>query len=416
MIKNRLKVWQKPEKNNKQQLLDLDEIVRVGAHKMIKLALEAEIKSYLDTRKTEVLEDGRQVYTRNGYHEERKIAVGAGVVPVQVPRSRSRRSGDRDKFVSMLVPPYMRRSLKIDEAIPLLYLRGLSTGDFIPCLEKLLGKGVRGLSSANICRLKSVWRQEYDAWRKRDLSSEDYAYVWVDGIHTNVSMSDSRLCTLVMIGANAEGRKELIAVSGGYRESGDSWAALLRDLKERGIKCPRLFIGDGALGFWKAARDVYPKARWQRCWVHKTANVLDKLPKSVQSQAKTMLHDIYLAPKKSQALRAYELFRSFCDGRYPKAIECLEKDKNHLFTFYDFPSLHWKHIRSTNVIESPFSTVRLRTKKTRGQGTHTTVLLMVYKLLRQTAQRWQRLNGRELFQKVMDLVPFEDGKEMKLAA
>jgi transposase-like protein len=229
-------------------------------------------------------------------------------------------------------------------------------------------------------------------------------------------MGDGNLCTLVVIGARADGKKELIAVEGGYRESSESWAALLRNLKSRGLICPRLFIGDGALGFWKAVRDVYPNARWQRCWVHKTANILDTLPKSVRVQAKTMIHDIYLALTKAKALKAYNDFVTFCKGKYPKAIACLEKDKKHLFTFYDFPSEHWKHIRTTNVIESPFSTVRLRTRKTRGQGTHSTVLLMVYKLLEQTSLRWQRLNGRHLLLKVSKNIRFEDGIELKEAA
>lgn len=416
MRKDSLKLNRMPEEMQEtRQILELDEIVRIGAHQMIKLAVGAEIKMYLSERQSEILEDGRQVFTRNGHHEEREITVGAGVIPVRVPRSRNKQ-GDKDHFISRIVPLYMRRSLKIDEAIPLLYLRGLSTGDFIPCLEKLLGKGVRGLSPANITRLKSVWKKEYAAWRKRDLSDKEYVYVWVDGIHSNVSMSDSNLCTLVVIGALPDGNKELIAVAGGYRESHESWAALLQDLKARGLACPKLFIGDGALGFWKAVRDVYPHARWQRCWVHKTANVLDKLPKSVQPQAKTMIHDIYLALTKKKALKAYDNFLSFCNGKYPKAIECLQKDKAHLFTFYDFPSEHWKHIRTTNVIESTFATVRLRTYKTRGQGTHSTVLLMIYKLLEQSSQRWQRLNGRELLLKVINNVQFEDGVELKEAA
>ena len=415
MRKDRQRNNGKPEEFIGENIMELDEVVRIGAHAMIKLALEAEIKAYMDERQEELFEDGRQIFTRNGYHNERKITVGAGVVPVRVPRSRNR-LGEDEHFISRLVPPFMRRSLKIEEAIPLLYLRGLSTGDFIPCLEKLFGKGVSGLSPANICRLKSVWKKEYTAWRKRGLSKKEYVYIWVDGIHMNVSQSDGNLSTLVVIGALENGKKELIAVEGGYRESSESWRALLRDLLERGLRCPRLFIGDGALGFWKAAMEVYPKAKWQRCWVHKTANVLDKLPKSVQAQAKIMIHDIYLAPIKADALKAYDKFMSFCDGRYSKAADCLEKDKKHLFTFYDFPSAHWKHIRTTNVIESPFATVRLRTAKTRGQGTNVTVLLMVYKLLEQASQRWQRLNGRHLLVKVANEVKFADGLELKAAA
>jgi putative transposase len=415
MRKDSLNLHSMPKELFEKEILELDEIVRLGAHQIIKMALESEIQAYIKDRRHMRLRSGRRAFTRNGYKKERPITVGAGVVPVKMPRSRGPK-GTKDRFISSIVPPYMRRSLKIDEAIPLLYLRGLSNGDFIPCLRKLLGDGVRGLSPANITRLKSVWRKEYDVWRKQDLSDKEYVYVWVDGIHSHVSMGDGNLCTLVAIGARPDGRKELIAVAGGYRESHESWAALLRDLKARGLGCPRLFIGDGALGFWKAAREVYPNAKWQRCWVHKTANILDKLPKSVQSQAKTMIHDIYLAPTKKKAEKAYNDFITFCNGRYPKAIECLEKDKGHLFSFYSFPAEHWKHIRSTNVIESPFATVRLRTKKTRGQGTHTTVLLMVYKLLEQTSLRWQRLNGRNLLLKVFNNVEFTDGVELKDAA
>lgn len=415
MRKDSLKIHRNPEVFNGPSLMDLDEIVRVGAHEMIKLALETEISTYLEERKQDVLEDGRQVFTKNGFHRERAITVGAGIVPVRVPRARNR-GEENDRFVSRLIPPFMRRSLKVSEAIPLLYLRGLSTGDFIPCLEKLFGQGIRGLSPANICRLKSVWKKEYQAWRKRDLSDKDYVYVWVDGIHSGVSQGDAHSCILVMVGALEDGTKELIAVEAGYRESAESWLALLRDLKERNLNCPCLFIGDGAMGFWKAAMEVYPKAKWQRCWVHKTANVLDKLPKSVQAQSKIMIHDIYLAPTRAEALKAYGKFMSFCEGRYPKAAECLEKDKKYLFTFFDFPSIHWQHIRSTNVIESVFSTVRLRTNKTRGQGTHATVLLMVYKLLEQASQRWNRLKGRAELGKVIHEVKFVDGVELKQAA
>lgn len=415
MKKDSLNIHSMPKELFDTKFLDLDEIVRLGAHQIIKMALETEIKTYLKDRQDLKMENGRQAFTRNGYKKERCIAVGAGVVPFRMPCSRGPKGTD-DHFISSIIPPYMRRSLRIDEAIPLLYLRGLSNGDFIPCLQKLLGEGVRGLSPANITRLKSGWKRDYEVWRQRDLSNDDYVYVWVDGIHSHVSMGDGNLCTLVAIGARADGKKELIAVEGGYRESSESWSALLRNLESRGLICPKLFIGDGALGFWKAVREVYPNARWQRCWVHKTANILDKLPKSVRVQAKTMIHDIYLALTKAKALKAYDAFTTFCKGKYPRAIECLEKDKKHLFTFYDFPSEHWKHIRTTNVIESPFSTVRLRTKKTRGQGTHSTVLLMVYKLLEQASMRWQRLNGRYLLLKVFNNVEFADGIEMKAAA
>jgi transposase-like protein len=382
---------------------------------MLRAALESEVTAYLAAKAQERLADGRPVFVRNGYHQERHIAVGAGLVPVTVPRTRTRGS-EEDNFVSCIVPPYMRRSLKIDEAIPLLYLRGLSTGDMLPCLEKLLGSGVSGVSAANVSRLKSIWEEEYHTWKKRSLADKEYCYIWVDGIHLNVRLDDNNLCVLVVIGALKSGKKELIAVEPGYRESAESWATVLRNLKARKLKVAKLFIADGALGFWKAARDVYPTVRWQRCWVHKLANVLDKLPRSVQPQAKSMLHEIYNSPEKKIAEREFDKFLTVFGAKYPKATECLSKDREHLLTFYDFPAEHWKHIRSTNVIESSFSTVRLRTRKTRGQGTMTTALLMTYKLLEQASHRWNKLRGSNWIIKVIRGEKFQDGRLARLAA
>jgi putative transposase len=386
----------------------LDEIVRLGAQQMLRTALDAEVGAYMESVRDTVTTDGQAAIVRNGYHQERRIAVGAGMVKVSVPRTRDR-SDSGERFVSSIVPKYMRRSLKIDEAIPLLYLRGLSTGDMLPALEKLLGEGVSGVSAPNVTRLKSIWKQEYEEWRKRDLSSKQYCYLWVDGIHSNVRVGDDRLCCLVVIGATSDGHKELVAVESGYRESKESWAAVLRDLKRRGMNCPFLVIGDGALGFWAGVKGVFPKAKWQRCWVHKTANILDALPKSAQPRAKRMIHDIYLAETKKKALAAYDVFVTEFEAKYPKAVECLTKDKEHLFTFFDFPAEHWQHIRSTNVIESTFATVRLRTKATRGHGTIETTLLMIYKLLEQAAMRWRRLRGYQLVFRVMQGEKFEDG-------
>jgi transposase-like protein len=400
-----------PEKDKN----NLDELVRMGAQMMLRLAIEAEITNYLEDNRDNRLGDGKPVIVRNGYHRERQIAVGAGIVSVKVPRTRNRNQ-EPEHFTSSIIPPYIRRSLKIDEAIPLLYLRGLSNGDMLPCLEKLLGKGISGLSPANITRLKRIWGQEHDSWQKRDLSDKEYCYIWIDGIHFNVRIGEARLCILVVIGATREGKKELIAVEGGYRESSESWGSLLRSLKARGLKCPKLVIGDGALGFRDAVKDIFPSVRWQRCWVHKTVNVLDKLPKSVQSQAKSMLHEIYMAKSKADAQKAFSRFIHVFQDKYPKAVQCLQKDAEHLLTFYDFPAKHWSHIRSTNVIESPFATVRLRTDKTRGQGTLQTTLFMVFKLLEQASGRWQRLAGYKLIGKVISGVIFIDGKEDKKAA
>jgi transposase-like protein len=309
----------------------------------------------------------------------------------------------------------MRRSPKIDEVIPLLYLRGLSTGDIYPALSELLGSTVSGLSAANVSRLKSSWEREYSQWQKRSLQDKKYCYIWADGIHFNVRFSDNRLCVLVIIGATKSGKKELIAVASGYRESKESWHYVLKDLKERGLCCPILGIGDGALGFWGALKEVYPDCKSQRCWVHKTANVIDKLPKQLQGKAKGMLHDIYLSDTLKGANKAFDIFIHTFELKYPKATECLAKDREHLLTFYNFPANHWKHIRSTNTIESPFATVRLRTNKTRGHGTETTTHMMIFKLLEQASKRWHKLAGSNIIPMVLAGAIFEDG-ELKKAA
>lgn len=394
--------------------MTLDEIARIGAEQMLRQALEAEIAAYLDKHSSDTKEDGKASIVRNGYHSKRQVAVGSGLLEVEVPRTRNR-SGADDNFVSSLIPPYMRRSPKIEEVIPHLYLRGLSNGDIQPILDKLFGEHTRGHSAANVTRLKGCWQSEYEKWVKQDLSKKEYCYIWVDGIHFNVRFSDNRICVLVVIGATAEGKKELISVTSGYRESKESWALILRDLKNRGMKSPKLAIGDGALGFWAGLGSVFPTCRAQRCWVHKTANVLDKLPKQLHNKAKSMLHDIYEAETKKKAEKAFDLFVNSFEGKYCKAVECLQKDREELLTFYDFPAHHWKHIRTTNPIESPFATVRLRTDKTRGHGTETTTLMMVFKLLEQASKRWNVLAGSKLILLVLEGKIFEDG-ELKAAA
>jgi transposase-like protein len=394
--------------------VSLDELARLGAQEMLRAALKAEISVYMDSVSDCKLADGRQAIVLNGNHQQRKITVGSGTVAISVPRTRNRADGD-ENFISRILPPYMRRSPKIDEVVPLLYLRGLSTGDMLPALEKLLGKDASGLSAANVSRLKAAWNKDYEQWQKRDLSDKRYCYIWADGIYANVRFGDNRICILVVVGALENGKKELIAVASGYRESTESWRYLLSDLKQRGMACPVLGTGDGALGFWGALKEVFPSCRWQRCWVHKTANVLDKMPKQVQGRAKTMIHEIYMAESKEAAGKAFDVFLHTFEGKYPKATECLEKDREHLLTFYDFPSHHWKHIRTTNPIESPFATVRLRTKKTRGQGTETTTLLMIFKLLQQASLRWQCLAKSNLIPLVLAGQIFVDG-EMEMAA
>jgi transposase-like protein len=399
----------------KLDILSLDEIARHGAQEMLRMALSAEIKAYISSVDGVVLSDGRPAIVRNGNHRPRFITVGSGQIEAVVPRTRDRRPGSKVNFVSSIIPPYMRRSPKIDEVIPLLYLRGLSTGDIYPALSELLGSSVSGLSAANVSRLKWIWDKEYTQWQKRSLKDKKYCYIWADGIHFNVRFGDNRLCVLVIIGATQKGEKELIAVTSGYRESKESWLYLLNDLKARGLTGPVLGIGDGALGFWGALAEVYPDCKWQRCWVHKTANVLDKLPKQLQGKAKGLLHEIYLSESRKSADKAFDTFIRTFNGKYPKATECLEKDREHLLTFYDFPSHHWKHIRSTNTIESPFATVRLRTDKTRGQGSEKTTHMMVFKLLEQASMRWHKLAGSNIIPMVLAGAIFEDGELIKAA-
>lgn len=399
----------------KTSTITIDEIARLGAQEMIRISLEAEIQSFIERYKGVKLEDGRPAIVRNGYNPERAFTVSSGTVAVKVPRGRDR-SGNNITFSSAIVPRYMRRSLSIEEAIPLLHLLGISGNDMVEGVETVLGSPVKGLSPTNITRMKSHWKNEYDHWKRRDLSEKEYCYLWADGIHFNIRFDDSRLCTLVIIGALPDGRKELVAVESGYRESTESWSYLLRDLKERGMKPAKLLIGDGAMGLWKAARNVYPETRWQRCWVHKTSNILDALPKGVQNKAKSMIREIYQAVSRKEADKAYRRFVEMYSSKYPKAAACLEKDKEHLFTFYDFPADHWQHIRSTNVIESTFATVRNRTDRTRGHGTMETTMMMVFKLLERASKRWRRLRGHEFIVKVIRGTQFVDGMEMKKVA
>ena len=393
----------------------LEEIARLGAQEMLRLCLESEIESFISFHKSKKQKNGHSTIIRNGYHKERPLTVGSGTIPIKVPRSRDK-SKQGITFTSAIVPKYMRRSLQIDEAIPLLYLLGISTNNMCDGLEKLLGSDVSGLSATNVSRLKSSWDVEYKQWKKQDLSKKDYCYLWADGIHFNLRHEESRLCVLVLIGAQCDGKKELIAVESGYRESSESWSELLRDLQARGMSPAKLLIGDGALGLWKAAKNIYPETQWQRCWVHKTANILDKMPKGVQPKAKAMIHDIYMAENKKEAEKAYKTFQARYASKYPKAVECLTKDEDSLFTFYSFPAQQWRHIRTTNVIESTFATVRNRTKSTRGQGTIETTLMMVYKLLERAAKRWYKLHGYQLIEKVMNNIKFVDGIEVNKAA
>lgn len=375
---------------------------------MLLRAIENEVAEYVDRHGEVRDENGHRLVVRNGLSPEREILTGIGPLTVRQPRVNDKRHGQ--KFTSSILPPFMRRVPSIDALIPCLYLKGISTGDFGEALESILGPQAKGLSATNIVRLKECWKQDYEVWRKQDLSEKHYVYIWADGIHFNVRLDDERSCVLVIIGATQDGKKELLAVQDGYRESKLSWKEILRDLKARGLcKLPALATGDGALGFWGAAAEEFPTTRRQRCWVHKTANILDKMPRSVQSKAKTRIHDMYMADTKKNALKAYDEFLTIYEAKYSKACECLSKDKDDLFTFYDFPAEHWIHIRTTNPIESTFATVRLRTKRTKGCGSRMATLTMVYKLVDQAEKHWRKLNAHKLILKLIEGATFKDG-------
>jgi len=386
----------------------LEEVLREGARKMLLQSVRNEVTEYIQGHAQLCDEEGHRLVVRNGHLPERELLTGIGPILVRQPRVNDRRPGE--KFTSKILPPFLRRVPSIDALIPCLYLKGISTGDFGEALEAILGPQAKGLSATNIVRLKEVWKQDYEGWRRRDLSDKHYAYIWVDGIHFNVRLDDERSCILVIIGATQDGKKELLAVHDGYRESKVSWREILRDLKARGLaKLPQLATGDGALGFWSAAAEEFPATRRQRCWVHKTANILDKMPRGVQSKAKARIHDMYMADTRKAALKAYDEFLALYEAKYPKACECLSKDKEDLFTFYDFPAEHWVHLRTTNPIESTFATVRLRTARTKGCGSRTATLTMVYKLAEQAEKHWRRLNKHEYIASVIRGVQFIDG-------
>ena len=404
MSKSNLHVLSQPESEQD----PLHSLIRQGARNLIAEAVDAELAALLDHYRSLKTGDGQQAVVRNGYLPERSIQTGVGDVAVKVPKVRDR-SGAGIKFNSHLLPPYLKRAKSLDELIPWLYLRGVSTGDFQEALTALVGEQAKGLSANTVSRLKSQWLDEHTAWQRQDLSQKRYVYWWADGVYSNVRM-DNKLCLLVIVGVTEHGRKELVAVEDGHRESEASWRELLTDLRERGLKpSPKLAVGDGALGFWKALSKVFPDTRHQRCWVHKTANVLDKLPKSVQPKVKSALHEIYLAETRDSAHKAFDsTLRRFRD-KYPKAMENLEKDRDELLAFYDFPAIHWIHLRTTNPIESTFATVRLRTKRSRSCGSRDTTLSMVFKLLQSAQKRWKRIKGFDQLKLVVDNVQFQDG-------
>lgn len=385
---------------------------------MLAQAIEAEVAEWIDGHAPLTDAAGHRQVVRNGYLPKRTITTGVGPVEVQQPRVLDRRNeAEAESFSSKILPPYLRKTKSLEELIPWLYLKGVSSGDFSEALAALVGPQAEGLSASTVTRLKQVWEQEYEAWSKHSLAEKEYVYVWADGIHFNIRLEEDRQCILVLLGATADGHKELIALADGYRESEQSWLTLLLDVKQRGLKLdPKLATGDGALGFWKALAQVFPTTKEQRCWVHKTVNVLDKLPKRLQPTAKEQLHQIWMAEKKVDAQQAFDTFLETYHAKYPKAAECLQKDRDMLLAFYDFPAEHWIHLRTTNPIESTFATVRLRHRKTKGNGTRKACLTMVYKLLQSAAKRWRLLNGSNHLPDVIAGVQFIDGIKPQVAA
>lgn len=393
----------------------LDEIVRQGAQQMLQTAIESEVQQFLADHDTKRNEAGRRQVVRNGYLPAREIMTGAGRLEIEQPRVRDNdpdKQG-RLKFTPSIVPQYMRKSPSLEELIPVLYLLGVSTGDFSEALQALVGEQAKGFSANTVVRLKEKWTAEHQEWSRRPLAGKRYVYVWADGIHVNVRLGDEenrRQCILVLMGATPDGRKELIAVQDGYRESEQSWSELLLDLKQRGLEsAPELAIGDGALGFWAALRKVFPTTREQRCWVHKTANILNDIPKATQPRVKQAVHAIWEAESRQDAEQAMEHFQEKYAAKYPKAWERLNKDRDVLLTFYDFPAEHWRHIRTTNPIESAFSTIRLRHRRTKGSGSRRTSLAMMFKLGTHAERRWRRLNGHEKMILLLEGKKFVDG-------
>ncbi len=391
----------------------LTDILRAGARQLLAKAVEVEVAIHIEAHADLTDTDGRRRIVRHGYMPERDVQTGIGAVRVKAPRVRDRdprAPGGRIRFTSSILPPYLRRAKSVEELLPWLYLKGISSGDFSEALAALLGSDAPGLAASTISRLKAVWWDEYEAWQKRDLSARRYVYFWADGVYFSPRMDHDKQCVLVIIGADAMGNKDIIAIMDGYRESAQSWRELLLDLKRRGLQAgPELAVGDGALGFWKALREVYGETREQRCWVHKTGNILNQMPKSLQAKAKGHLHDIWMAETKAEAETAFDFFVQAYGAKYHKATERLVKDRERLLTFYDFPAEHWKHIRTTNPIESTFATVRLRTVKTKGCLSRKTALAMAFKLILSARRKWRKLDGSNQLAEVIRGVPFKDG-------
>jgi putative transposase len=393
----------------------LTDILREGARALLTQAIEAEVADFLAQHAKLKTENGLQRLVRHGYLPPREVLTGIGPVGVRQPRVRDRQAvpAERVRFRSSILPPYARRSKSLEVLIPILYLKGISTGDFAEALSALVGQDAPGLSASTVARLKQVWSEDHARWRKRDLSAKRYVYLWADGIHLEARLEEQAQCILVLIGATPEGRKELVGFTDGVRESAHSWRDLLLDLRRRGLSvAPELAVADGALGFWKALGEVWPLTREQRCWVHKTANVLNRLPKSVHAKAKSALQAIWMAETKKDAIAAFDAFTDTYRIKYEKAVECLVKDRDVLLAFYDFPAEHWKHLRTTNPIESTFATVRHRTIRAKGCLSNQTALVMVFKLVEGAQKSWRRLDGPNQLPKLIQGVKFADGLEI----
>lgn len=405
-----------------QDASDLDAFARHAAKTMIQQAIESEVQEFLDAHANRVDAQGRRYVIRNGHLPERQFLLAAGPIEICQPRVRDKSPNPQDRvvFTPQLLPRYLRRSKAVDELIPWMYLKGISTSDFPTALQSIFGESAKNLSANTVVRLKEKWTAEYEGWNKRDLTGKNYVYFWVDGVHVNVRLEDEadrHQCILVIIGATADGRKELVAVADGYRESEASWTAVLQDLQRRGLAIdPKLAVGDGALGFWAALRKIMPATKEQRCWFHKTANLLNCLPKSLQEKAKHEIHEIWMSPTKAKAEKAVTYFQETYGAKYPKAVECLIKDRDELLAFYDFPAEHWVHLRTGNPIESSFSTIRLRHRKTKGSGSRRTSLAMMFKLAESASRKWKRLKGYEKLEFVAKGHIFKDGELQQDAA
>lgn len=404
-----LKVIPTKSESRKDFELSLDEIAREGARRLLTQALNLEVEEYIQRNKNEVDQSGKRLVVRNGVGQPRTVTLGSGTVEIQAPRVNDRREGE--KFFSSILPPYLRKSPKVESLLPILYLKGLSTNDFKSALSEFLGEGTMGLSPASIVKLKKIWESEFDSWSKRKIAKK-YVYMWADGVNVQVRLGeDKKICLLIIMGATEDGDKELLAVHPGYRESTESWLTVLRSLTDRGLQAPMLAIGDGALGFWAALRNCkgFEKTEEQRCWVHKIANVLDKLPKRLQSDAKNLLHEMMKAEKESDAFKVRQSFEKLFSEKYPKTVECLVKSWSELTTFFHYPAMHWQHIRTTNPIESSFATVKLRTKVTKGAGSKETAAVMAFKLLSECQKKWRKLRGHEEIKNLLKGLEYKDG-------